>query len=132
MMRNKEKLIHDYNELLYLDFKETSYAGSLYYYTFDLYNSDHKLIVECSGEYYDEQRIFKLKTITNCSGEEGKEYASIVLQYVLKKSRDLGAEKVTGFISPWDINTKELKDQVYGFYRKHGAVINENGFEIAF
>ncbi|GGJ77837.1 GNAT family N-acetyltransferase [Virgibacillus salexigens] len=125
----KKQITHD-NEQFLLDIKVNNCSSYLHTYSFDLFNKHYNYIVECSCEFYPTMGEFKVKTITNISGKENRGYASIVMQHVLKKANELGVDKITGFISPFDIGTKELKYQVYGFYKKHGAAIKGNEFEI--
>lgn len=97
-------------------------------YTMQLFEND-RLIVDSSFQIFFSGKELILKSILTLR-EQGRGFGSLVMKKIIQKAEKLNLDRITGFISPEDIQTKELKDHVYGFYKKHGAYIEKDRFYI--
>lgn len=116
------------NKIVYLDFAKHD-DGILQDYYFDLYSEEKSMLLECWVRFFPDNKHMELKTITAMRGKN-KGYGSFVMKKVIELAIQLEAPYITGFISPLDTGTKELKSQVHGFYKKHFAEIRESSFFI--
>lgn len=115
-------------EIIYLDL-EKSGDDDMHDYYFRIYSTSNRILLDSWVIYYPHLQYMVLKSIVSMN-TNNKGYGSIAMKKIIELAKELNAGHIEGFISPYDINTSELKEQIYGFYKKHFAEIKESKFVI--